>query len=209
MRKTIPSLVETKQLPAFSYLGLENIITPLTAEDFSAAVAHLMSAKFVGFDTESRPTFTKGELSDGPQVVQFASEHRAYIFQLCNPESHNPLLYLLAAENLKKIGFDLGSDRKLLLKKFGILPGGLVDLRQLFKRQGYRDTVGIRAAVAIVFNQHFHKAKHVTMSNWGSALLTSHQLRYAANDAYAALRVYLELFNSHDEALNKARQGLR
>lgn len=199
MRKSIPTILETNQLPNFSYLGLDKIIIPVTADDFASAILHISSAKAVGFDTESRPTFEKGKVSDGPHVVQFASESHAYIFQLCNPESHNPLLYLLATENVKKIGFDLGSDRKLLLKKFGVLPRGLVDLRPVFKRQGYRSTVGIRAAVAIVFNEQFHKSRQVTMSNWGSPILTSNQLLYAANDAYAALRVYLQLLNIPNE----------
>lgn len=199
MRKSIPTILETKQLPDFSYLGMENIIVPVTSDDFAAAMLHISSAKLVGFDTESRPTFEKGKVSNGPHVVQFASETRAYIFQLCNPESHNPLLSLLAAEDLKKIGFDLGSDRKLLIKKFGVLPRGLVDLRRVFKRQGYRSTVGVRAAVAIMFNEHFHKSKHVTMSNWSSPRLSSNQLLYAANDAYAALRVHLQLLNNLKE----------
>jgi ribonuclease D len=199
MRKSIPTILETKQLPDFNYLGFDKIIVPVTADDFEAAVLHITSAKLVGFDTESRPTFEKGKVSDGPHVVQFASESQAYIFQLCNPESHNPLLYLLAAEDIKKVGFDLGSDRKLLLKKFGMLPRGLVDLRPVFKRQGYRNTVGIRAAVAIVFNEQFHKFKKATMSNWGSPILSNNQLIYAANDAYAALRVYLQLLNRPNE----------
>lgn len=88
------------------------------------------------------------------------------------------------------------SDRKLLLKKFGVLPRWLVALRPVFKRQGYRNTVGIRAAVAIVFNEQFHKSKQVTMSNWCSPILSSNQLLYAANDAYAALHVYRQLLNS-------------
>lgn len=201
MRKSVPTIFETKQLPDFNYLELDKIIVPVTAGEFAATVAHIESVKLVGFDTESRPTFEKGQVNDGPHVVQFASESQAYIFQLCNPESHNPLLYLLAAEDVKKIGFDLGSDRKLLLKKFGILPRGLVDLSPVFKRQGYRNTVGIRAAIAIVFNQQFHKSKHVTMSNWGGPILTSNQLLYAANDAYAALRVYLQLLNSPNEKI--------
>ena len=199
MRKSIPTILETNQLPNFRYLGLDKIIIPVTAHDFAAAILHITSAKVVGFDTESQPTFEKDKVSDGPDVVQFASESHAYIFQLCNPESHNPLLYLLATEDVKKIGFDLGSDRKLLLKKFGVLPRGLVDLRPVFKRQGYRSTVGIRAAVAIVFNEQFHKSRQVTMSNWGSPILTSNQLLYAANDAYAALRVYLQLLNIPNE----------
>jgi ribonuclease D len=193
MRKPIPTLLETKQLPNFSYLELDKIIVPVTADDFEAAILHIKSAKLVGFDTESRPVFEKGAVSDGPHIVQFASEKQAYIFQLCNPESHNPLLYLLAAEEIKKIGFDLASDRKLLLKKFGVLPRGLIDLCPVFKKQGYRSTVGIRAAVAIVFNEQFYKSKHATMSNWGNPILTSNQLLYGANDAFAALRVYLQL----------------
>lgn len=199
MRKLIPTILETRQLPDFNYLELDKIIVPVTADDFAAAILHITSAKVVGFDTESRPTFEKGTVRDGPHVVQFASESQAYIFQLCNPESHNPLLYLLASEDIKKIGFDLGSDRKLLLKKFGVSPRGLVDLRPVFKRQGYRSTVGIRAAVAIVFNEQFHKSKHITMSNWSCPILSNNQLLYAANDAFAALRVYLQLLNSPQE----------
>ena len=140
----------------------------------------------------------KGAANHGPHVVQFSTEHTAYIFQLDNPESHNPLLYLLAAENIKKIGFDLTSDRKLLLRKFGVLPRGFVDLCRIFKRMGYRSTVGLRAAVAIVFNEQFHKSKHATMSNWGSPILSDSQLIYAANDAFAALRVYLSLSKDAD-----------
>ncbi len=198
MRKPIPTLLETKQLPHFRYLELDKVIVPVKVGDFEAAVLDLKSAKVVGFDTESKPVFEKGAINDGPHVVQFSSESKAYIFQLSNPESHNPLLYLLAAEDIKKIGFDLASDRKLLLKKFGVSPRGFVDLCPVFKRKGYRSTVGIRAAVAIVFNEKFHKSKHATMSNWGNSKLSDSQLMYAANDAFAALRVYLALSNDAD-----------
>jgi len=69
MRKSIPTIAEAKQLPNFSYLGLDKIITPETADDVAAAVLHIASATLVGFDTESRPTFKKGKVSDGPHVV--------------------------------------------------------------------------------------------------------------------------------------------
>ena len=196
MRKPIPTVLETKLLPDFNYLGLDKIIVPMTAGDFKAAVLQITAAKVVGFDTESRPTFEKGEASDGPHVVQFACAKQTYIFQMCNPESHKPLQQLLADDDIKKVGFDLASDRKLLRQKLGAAPCGLVDLCPVFKKQGYSNTVGVRAAVAIVFNEQFHKSKHVTMSNWGCPLLSSNQLLYAANDAFAALRVYMKLFGS-------------
>src|SRR5690606_16704261 len=149
-------------------------------------ITHLSSVEFVGFDTESKPVFEKGDVSDGPHVVQFATEDRAYIFQLCNVESHNPLLVLLSNENIIKVGFDLASDRKYLVRKFGVVPRGLVDLRRFFNRNDYSGTVGVRAAIAILFNQKFRKSKRITTSNWGSAKLSCDQLRYAAKDAYAA-----------------------
>ena len=55
------------------------------------------------------------------------------------------------------------------------------------------------APVAIVFNEQFHKSRQVSMPDWGSPIFTSNQLLYAANDAYAALRVYLQLLNSPNE----------
>jgi ribonuclease D len=198
MRKPIPTIAETKLLEPFNYLAQENIIVPVSAGDFEAARVQIKAAGVVGFDTESKPVLVKGAVNDGPHIVQFSTENKAFIFQLGNPESHNPLLYLLAAEDIKKIGFDLASDRKLLLKKFGVLPRGFVDLCPAFKKQGYRNTVGLRAAIAIVFNRQFHKSKHATMSNWSHATLSESQLMYAANDAYAALCVYLKLSNETD-----------
>lgn len=193
IRKQIPTREDTKLLAHFSYLTRENIVVPITALDFEAAVEHIKAVRVVGFDTESKPVYEKGVVNEGPHIVQFSGVDKAFIFQLNNPESHKPLLYLLASDDIQKVGFDLASDRKLLLKKFGVLPRGFIDLCSLFRRSGYRSTVGIRAAVAIVFNQQFHKSKHVTMSNWGSHTLSDNQLLYAANDAFAALHVYLQM----------------
>lgn len=193
MQKTIPTLLETRQLPYFRDLTLDKIVVPITTDDFAAALLHINAVKIVGFDTESKPVFEKGAINGGPHIVQFSCEDKAYIFQLNNPESHNPLLYLLSSEEIQKIGFDLGSDRKLILKKFGILPRGFVDLCHIFRKKGYRNTVGIRAAVAIVFDQQFHKSKQITMSDWSAQQLSDKQRLYAANDAFAALSVYLQL----------------
>lgn len=193
MQKTIPTLLETRQLPYFHDLTLDKIITPVTADDFAAALLHIKAARIVGFDTESKPVFDKGAANNGPHIVQFSCPDKAFIFQLNNPESHNPLLYLLSSEEILKVGFDLGSDRKLILKKFGILPRGFIDLCHTFRKMGYRNTVGIRAAIALVFNQQFHKVKQLTMSDWSAQHLSSKQQLYAANDAFAALQIYLKL----------------
>jgi ribonuclease D len=58
----------------------------------------------------------------------------------------------------------------------------------------------VRAAVGIALGQRFHKSKKLTTSSWGSARLSPGQLLYAANDAFAALKVY--------EALGLGRDAL-
>ena len=49
--------------------------------------------------------------------------------------------------------------------------------------------MGVRAAVGLVFKQRFAKSRKVTTSNWSMPQLTPQQMLYAANDAYAALKV--------------------
>ena len=39
-----------------------------------------------GFDTESKPTFKVGEVSDGPHILQLATAERAWVIQLHDPE---------------------------------------------------------------------------------------------------------------------------
>jgi len=70
----------------------------------------------------------------------------------------------------------------------------------VFSMDGYHKHMGARAAVGLVFKQRFAKSRHVTTSNWSQHQLTAQQMLYAANDAYAALKVL--------EALNLRREDL-
>lgn len=187
-RRPAPTKAETALLEPFAGLPLESIVVPATQAEFVTAAAEIASCPFVGFDTESRPTFNKGETSAGPHVVQFATPDKAYIFQLHRADGLEVLLQLLASTTVVKVGFDLKSDQGHLHRRLGIRAGAILDLNTLFRQEGYH-SVGVRAAVALVLNQRFRKSKHVTTSNWALRELTPNQLLYAANDAYAALMV--------------------
>ncbi len=189
MRQATPSKADTTLLAPFAGLTLESIVVPVTAAHFADATAEIRDAQVVGFDTESKPTFAKGEISTGPHVVQFATREKAFIFQLHQPAGHEFLLDILGSNEILKVGFGLESDHGQIQRKFGIVLGAVVDLNVEFRKRGYRNTAGVRAAVAIVLNQKFHKSKRVTTSNWAMPTLTAQQLLYAANDAYAALKV--------------------
>jgi ribonuclease D len=199
MRVLTPSKTESALLAPFIGLELSQIYVPVTVADFSAATAEIMAAGVVGFDTESKPIFDRGVVSDGPHVVQFALASRAYIFQLHHAISRDFLLAIFASEVVLKVGFGLRSDHREIRAKLGVTLQSVLDLNDIFRKLGHRGTTGARAAIAIVLNQKFHKSKAVTTSNWAQPVLNPKQLLYAANDAYAALKVLMALELSRDE----------
>ena len=111
MKKIAPTKAEIALLEPFAGLTLERIHVPTNSEEFASAAAEIKAAGIVGFDTESKPTFVTGDVSEGPHVVQFALHDRAYLFQLHRAEGLPFLLELLQSEQLIKVGFGLRSDR--------------------------------------------------------------------------------------------------
>ncbi len=198
-RPTAPSKDDTELLPPFVGLTLEQIEVPESAADMARAVDHLLSQRFVGFDTESKPTFAKGEAASGPHVVQFATLDRGYIFQVHVKNSREALAALLQSQSMVKVGFGLKSDRGHIQRKLGAQPCAILDLTTYFKRQGYRNEVGVRGAVAMVLHARFQKSKRVSTSNWANAKLSDSQLLYAANDAYGAICVQNAMTVADDE----------
>ena len=189
MKKFTPSKAEIALLEQFVGLTLEHIHVPATSAEFAFATAEIMAAGIVGFDTESRPTFVTGDVSEGPHVVQFALHDKAYLFQLHQAEGHPFLNELLQSDELIKVGFGLKSDSRHIYAKLGVHLGGVVDLNTVFSMDGYHKDMGVRVAVGLVFKQRFAKSRKVTTSNWSQPQLTPQQMLYAANDAYAALKV--------------------
>jgi ribonuclease D len=177
-------------LPAFERLGLEHITLVDTEAQARAALAILATAPAWGFDTESKPTFKVGEVSDGPHILQLSTPHRAWVFQLHDLACRSVAAELLAIPGIVKAGFGLGDDRRRIIAKLGIEPVGVLELNTVFRERGYRKDMGVKGAVAVLFNQRFIKSKKAATSNWANTLLTEAQLVYAANDAYAAIRVY-------------------
>lgn len=177
-------------LPPFERLGLDRITLVSTAMQAQQAHEALISARAWGFDTESKPTFKVGETSDGPHVLQLSTAERAWVFQLHDLECRAVAADLLARPGIVKAGFGLGDDRKRILQKFGVEPADVLELNTIFKAQGYRKEMGVKGAVAVLFKQRFQKSKKAATSNWAIERLSESQLIYAANDAYAAYRVW-------------------
>lgn len=174
----------------FAGLGMDAVFVVSDERQAGIALAELMTAGTVGFDTESKPTFRKGEQSEGPHVLQFATMDKAFIFHSHVAASREAVVELLASARLTKIGFDLRGDLRQISQRFDIMPASMVDLGRSFRQLGYRNTIGATSAVAMLFQRRLHKSKSITTSNWATPRLSERQLLYAANDAYAAIRVF-------------------
>ena len=188
--KTPPSKIDIALLEPFVGLGMGHIVLVKDAEGAESARDELLAAGEVGFDTESKPTFLKGQKSEGPHVLQFSTAEKAFIFQSHVESSRSVIMELLKSEKLVKIGFGLDGDLHQISQRFGIRPASIVDLDRSFRKLGYRNPIGAKSAVAIYFNRKLQKSKSITTSNWAARELTDGQLIYAANDAYAAIKVF-------------------
>jgi ribonuclease D len=189
----IPQRLDIDTLPRFEGLPLDRILTPVTPEQFVQAVAEITAYAEVGFDTESKPTFKVGELSNGPHLIQFATPEKAYLFQVGVEGCIEAAKAVLESDRVLKIGFGLSSDRSRLRSKLGIELRHYLDLGTTLRYHGKKGQVGLRGAVAAVLAAGLRKSRSVSTSNWANRSLSEAQQHYAANDAYAALNVFLAL----------------
>ena len=194
-RLDTPSKEQIALLPEFDRLGPQRIALVSTGEQAHRAQAELRIATIWGFDTESKPTFVKDQVSDGPHIVQLATMDKAWVFQLHDPECRAIVAQLLGAPGFTKAGFGLGDDRKRIHSKLGVQTADVLELNTVFHQRGYRKDMGVKGAVAVLFNQRFIKSKKAATSNWSLPNLSPAQVLYAANDAYAAVRVFHALQN--------------
>lgn len=178
------------ELPAYVGIPLERISLIVSDELAEQALVALMAADAIGFDTESKPTFIKGEVSTGPHLVQLATDRQAYLFPIARRYGVDVLKAVLESPKIKKIGFGLGNDRSALKSRLDIALSNVLDLGEVLRGPGHRGTVGTKVAVAHFFGQKLQKSKKVGTSNWANARLSESQLLYAANDAHVALKLY-------------------
>ncbi|WP_299791929.1 3'-5' exonuclease [Ramlibacter sp.] len=189
----MPAPEEIALLPPFERLARERIALVATEAEAERAAAALLSSTVWGFDTESKPTFHAGEASEGPHVIQLAMPEQAFVFQLHDAGCRAIAGELLARAGIVKAGFGLQDDQRRIVDKLGVEPRDVLDLDTVLRQRGYRRQMGTKAAVAVLFGRRFLKSKRAATSNWSQRQLSDAQLLYAANDAWAALRVYQAL----------------
>ena len=183
-----PTREQIRELPLYVGLDLANIQIIENELDAAKALKELENEVCLGFDTESKPLFRKGEVSPGPALIQLATESKAFLFPTRFPSAVSSARTILSNPNIKKVGFGISGDNRELRHKLDIDIVNTLDLsvklKNLIKDE---NRVGARAAVAMVLKSRLGKGAQ--KSNWGAYPLKRNQILYAANDAHSAICV--------------------
>jgi ribonuclease D len=182
--RTAPPSPDLSELPLLRYGG--EIVLVDRPELLNEVVPLLLAEPYLGFDTETRPAFKKGE-KYAPALVQLASSHRVYLLQLRELGITDALVTLLEQPLPLKVGIAIRDDIKALQEVRPFVPSGLVDLGDLARRQGIEQR-GARSLAARFLGGRVSKGAQT--SNWAVRTLSEKQKIYAATDAWICLKLY-------------------
>jgi ribonuclease D len=185
-----PQIAAEIELPPYQGIAIADVVLADTPEAAAGACRELAGHAVLGFDTEAKPTFAKGEVSTGPHLIQLATEQRVWLFPVRPGMEYGALKPILESPQILKVGFGLGSDLAQLRARLGIEAQGILDLSRALPSEKPKQTMGAKTAVARYLCRRLQKSKHITTSNWAHPRLSERQMLYAADDAQAALRVY-------------------
>lgn len=178
---------ELASLPTAHFKGKITVIDD--SEAVAEAVERLSASDLIGFDTETRPTFKKGQ-NHQVALMQLSSETECFLFRLNRIGLPEALKFLLEDPEKKKIGLSLHDDFRNLKKNFDLEPKGFVELQQYVEQWGIADK-SLSKMYGILFGERISKGQR--LSNWEADHLAESQQHYAALDAFACIRIYREL----------------
>ncbi len=178
---------EINACPVGRWTGPVSVVR--TKNELAVAMRKLAGHDLLGFDTETRPAYTKGE-SYLPSLLQLASDDEAFIFQFKQLGLAGPLCEILADPAIIKTGVSLDYDIRELKKISRFKAAGFVDIGERARKAGIKNH-GLRGLAAVLLG--FRIAKGAQTSNWARDELTRKQIQYAATDAWVGRKLYLAM----------------
>ncbi len=178
---------EINACPMEGWTGPVSVVR--TEDELATAMDKLADHTLLGFDTETRPAYIKGQ-TYLPSLLQLASATDVFIFQFKHLGLAKPLRDLLADPAIIKTGVGLKYDHRELAKISPFKAAGFVDLGDRAKEAGILNH-GLRGLAAVLLG--FRISKGAQTSNWAKDVLTPQQVQYAATDAWVGRKLYLAL----------------
>ncbi len=174
-------------LPPAQFTG--SIVVVDTAAGVADAVSHLRKADLIGFDTETRPSFKKGQ-SYNVSLLQLSAPDACFLFRLNKIGMPDSLKQLLEDAGKTKVGLSIHDDFRNLHKTYEFEPQGFVELQDFVTNWSIIDK-SLSKLYGILFGKRLSKSQR--LSNWESEQLTDSQQHYAALDALACIQIYSHL----------------
>lgn len=186
-----------EKLEFASFPGKIYVIDSVGAE-FNRAIAYLRSQKIIGFDTETRPTFSQDQPRYGVALLQLSGPDKAFLFRINRMGMHRRLCNLMASDKIIKVGAAIHDDIRGLQRRHDFQPAAFVDLQKIVCESGIRDK-SVKKMAAIILGIRVSKTQQ--LSNWEAERLSESQCRYAATDAWVCREMYLKLLASEKNPL--------
>lgn len=190
MKKTVYSNYDKTKigdLPRARFEG--RIVVILTESEAEKAVNYLLSQSIIGVDTETRPSFRRGQ-THKVALLQVSSHEVCFLFRLNQIGLSSSVKRLLEDTTVPKIGLSLHDDILMLHKSGDFQPGCFIDLQDHVREIGVND-LSLQKLYANFFGQRISKRERLT--NWEADILSDKQKQYAAMDAWACIMLYEEL----------------
>ncbi len=187
--------VSPEEIGALELASFPGIIEVIDADGdaFHRALRYLKRQRVLGFDTETRPTFSPEQHANGTALLQLSGGGKAFLFRLQKLGLPRPLAAILANPSIVKVGAATLDDVRGLQKLAKFSPKGFVDLQNMVWEYGIRDK-SVKKMTAIILGVKISKAQQ--LSNWEAEHLSESQQRYAATDAWVCREMYLKLLHS-------------
>ena len=194
--------ISPEEIGELTLAAFQGEITVIDAVDdkFFAAVRYLRRQTVLGFDTETRPTFSPEQHSNGTAILQLSGKEKAFLFRVQKLGLPKQLASILASSTIIKVGAATRDDVKGLQAITEFKPRGFVDLQSMVWEYGIRDK-SVKKMAAIILGVKISKAQQ--LSNWEAEHLSESQMKYAATDAWICREMYLKLLASEKNPLTE------
>jgi ribonuclease D len=193
---------EVNQMPVVVFEGKITLVDDLSK--IQPAIEELRKSRIVGIDTETKPSFARGTHYK-VSLVQISTLDHCFLFRLNKIAFPKALAEFLADEEVKKIGLSLRDDFSGLNKHHAFKPANSIDIQIIINSYGILE-LSLQKIYAILFGGKISKSQRLT--NWENTELTEQQQRYAATDAWASLKIYLQLMNENKLSKKELEQLL-
>lgn len=178
---------EINNLPLRTFEGKTSVIS--NGDQLGKIVREIESHEVVGFDTETRPSFKKGQVFQ-VSLLQLAIPNKVFLIRLNHTGVTEELAGLFSNPRIVKAGVGIRDDLKALQKLRRFESMNCYDLSTLAKEAGLQ-VESVKKLTALLLG--FRISKSAQTSNWEVATFTQKQIEYAATDAWVCLELFHKL----------------